>query len=239
MLVKLRKRFISRAVAASLAASLVALINVAAQHANRAPASPARNKTISIGAARALPPGTVVMVEGSVSVPSGAFRSGGSDEGFAIQDESGGIYVRTTPHLGLIGARRVRVRGQLADKSGQLILVPDDPRNVQVLGRALTVRPEPVSTGHINEATEGRLVRVRGTITKPLDDELPHGHRMFIDDGSGEVQVYVYASTGFPVRHLQPGQRVSVTGLSGQHDDHYRIMPRARSDIYLIDARSP
>lgn len=234
---KPQRQLISRTVGASLAAGFVALLAVAAaSHAGRAHASPARDKTIPIAAARALPLGTVVMVEGVVSVSSGAFRSNGSDEGFAIQDGSGGIYVRTIPNLGLGGtAKRVRVRGQLADNYGQLILVPGDVRDVKVLGRALSVRAEPVSTGRINEATEGRLVRVTGTITKPIGDDLPHGHRVFIDDGSGEVQVYVYASTGFPVDRLQPGQRVGVTGFSGQYNDHYEVMPRLRSDIRVID----
>ena len=42
---------------------------------------------ISIAEARALPPGTVVTVEGSVTVPSGDFASSTFDQGFGLQDE--------------------------------------------------------------------------------------------------------------------------------------------------------
>lgn len=233
---KPRKQVISRAVAASFAVGFAALIAAvaAAQQAGRTPTSTAPNKVISIAAARALPPGTVVTVEGSVTVSPGALKASRSDGGFAIQDKSGGIFVRTNADLAFRGVnRRVRVRGQLADESGHLILVLGYPPDVKVLGRGLLVQAEPVSTGHINEATEGRLVRVTGTITRPIVNELPRGHRVFIDDGSGEVQVYVYAATTFPVRHLQPGRRISVTGFSGQHEDGYEVVPRTRSDIRL------
>ncbi len=50
-------------------------------------------KTISIAEARSLPLGTTVTIDGVVTVPSGAFSSSTFDQGFAIQDRTGGIYV--------------------------------------------------------------------------------------------------------------------------------------------------
>ena len=50
-------------------------------------------KTISIAEARSLPLGTIVTIDGVVTVPSGAFSSSTFDQGFAIQDRTGGIYV--------------------------------------------------------------------------------------------------------------------------------------------------
>ncbi|HEY0082913.1 MAG TPA: hypothetical protein VGB61_09005 [Pyrinomonadaceae bacterium] len=224
-----RKRFISRA----LVIALCALSGVAAQEsARRAPSSAAPEEVITVAVARARSAGAAVTVEGSVSVPSGAFKSGTSDEGFALQDASGGLYVRTTANLGLRLGQRVRVSGLLADSSGQLILVTGGARGVAALGaRGMKVHAEIAPTGRINEATEGRLVQVAGTITKPVGNDLPYGYRVFIDDGSGEVQAFVYASAGVDVSDLQPGRRVSVTGFSGQYNDHYEILPRFRSDI--------
>lgn len=53
-------------------------------------------QTISIADARNKPLGTVVTVEGSVTVPSASFTSSTFDQGFAIQDATAGIYVSTT-----------------------------------------------------------------------------------------------------------------------------------------------
>lgn len=34
--------------------------------------------------------------------------------------------------------------------------------------------PLPVATGAVGEATEGKLVRIRGTITQPVENDLPY-----------------------------------------------------------------
>ena len=73
------------------------------------------DKTITIAAARSLPLGTVVTIDGSVTVPSGAFSSSTFDQGFAIQDSTGGIYVSTADNLGFALREQVRVTGTLAD----------------------------------------------------------------------------------------------------------------------------
>jgi uncharacterized protein YdeI (BOF family) len=225
------QRFTSRAVTLAAFFCAATLIAAVAAQRNVGRARLPAPEVVSIAAARALPPGTMVTVEGSVTVPSGAFKSGTSDEGFAMQDGSGGIYVRTAANLGLRVGGRVRVNGRLADSNGQLILVPTRASDVRARGRGTNIRAEAVSTGQINEATEGRLVQVTGTITKPIGNDLPYGYRLFIDDGSGEVQAFVYVSTGIDVRGLQPGQRVGVMGFGGQYNDHYEIIPRFQSDI--------
>ena len=226
---KPRGRFNAHALAAFVAVGCAALLSVAAQKSNRAPR--AMPEVISIREARALSVGRPVAVEGTVTVASGAFTSGTHDQGFAIQDRSGGFYVRINTDLGLRVGQRVRVSGLLADSFGQLVLDPIEARNVKTLGRGMKVRAEVITTGRVGEATEGRLVRVSGTITKPVGSDLPYGHRVFINDGSGEVQVFVYASTAIDVSGLQPDQRVVVTGFSAQYNDHCEVIPRFQSDI--------
>ncbi|MDQ1522365.1 MAG: hypothetical protein QOE47_289 [Pyrinomonadaceae bacterium] len=227
------------AAVAFVAVGLVASISAAAQDAKRAAAttskSAARKEILSVAEARKRPAGEVVTVEGFVTVPSGLFKSGTSDEGFALQDASGGIYVRTAANLRLRLGRQVRVTGQVSDSNGQLILLTADARGVSARGRAAAhTRAESVATARVNEATEGRLVRVTGTITKPVGNDLPYGYRLSINDGSGEVQAFVYVSTGINVSNFQPGQRVGVTGFGGQYNDHYEVIPRFRTDIQRI-----
>lgn len=70
----------------------------------------------------------MVTVEGSVTVPSGVFTSSTFDQGFAIEDETGGIYISTIDNLNLHLHRRVRVTGALGDNGvGLMILVPASP----------------------------------------------------------------------------------------------------------------
>lgn len=211
----------------ALLALMFALAPLSAVHA-----APPAVQTINIADARALPLGSTVTVRGSVTVPSGAFSSSTFDEGFAIQDRSGGIYVSIATNLGLAPRRQVRVTGHLADNGfGLLILVVDSPADVKTLGAGPKVAPAPFNTGAIGEATEGRLVVITATITQPVLNDLPFGYLLFVDDGSGEVHVFVCASTGIDVSGLTVGQQVRVVGFSGQFADHYEVDPRTPGDI--------
>jgi uncharacterized protein YdeI (BOF family) len=217
-----------------LAVVLAGVMTINASSPSVSAGLPTKSKVIRIAGARALPLGTSVTVEGSVTVPSGAFKASTSDEGFALQDASGGIYVRMAENLGLRVGRQVRVTGKLAESNGLLVIEPTDSSSVEARGRGPGVKPQAISTGKINETTEGRLVRVTGAITKPVGSDPPYGFRLFVNDGTGEVQVFVSASTGINQQGLRPGVRVRVTGFSGQYQDHYEIGPRFQADINLI-----
>lgn len=217
--------------------SAAAAFGVGGATAARArPATPARQArpgVVAIRAARSLPAGSAVTVEGVVTTPPGAFRSSTEDEGFAVEDASGaGLYVRTNDKIGLRVGRRARVTGRLDESNGKLVLVPAGVRGIERLGRRVAPpRPQRFSTREIGEATEGRLVSVAGRITKPVQPDAPYGFRFFVDDGTGEVQIFVSASTKIPRAGLRPGRRVRVTGFSGQYKEHYEVEPRFASDI--------
>jgi hypothetical protein len=186
---------------------------------------------IDIAAARALPLGTVVTVEGSVTVPSGDFSSSTFDQGFTIQDRTAGIYVAIATDLDLAPRRHVRVTGRLTDNgTGVLTVVPADASAVKIRGRGPTVEPRWLSTASISEATEGLLVQVVGTLTGPITLDPPYGTYFNLDDGSGPIRIFICTSTGIDISHLAPGQRVSVTGMSYQFLD-YEVDPRFQSDI--------
>ena len=195
-------------------------------------ATPCRaGDTIDIATARALPLGTVVTVDGSVTVPSGDFSSSTFDQGFTIQDRTAGIYVSIATDLGLAPRRQVRVTGQLADNgTGVLTVVVAGAGDVKVHGKGPEVEPRWVPTGSISEATEGLLVQVVGTLTGPITPDPPYGTILHLDDGSGPIRIFVCTSTGIDLNGLAPGQHVSVTGMSYQFID-YEVDPRFQSDI--------
>lgn len=204
---------------AVLAVALLAVSTAAVQAAS----------PISIAAARHLPLGTVVTVEGSVTVPSGVFASSFFDEGFAIQDPTAGIYVSMADNLGLRLRQEARVTGTLMDSGGLLILVPSSDSDVSVRGRGAVVVPRFVRTGAIGEATEGSIVLVVGRITSLEDDE-PFGQKVFVNDGSGQIRIFINNGANIDVSHLHVGEPVAVTGFSGQFED-YEIDPRFPSDL--------
>ena len=190
--------------------------------------------TISIAEARSLPLGTVVTIDGAVTVPSGAFSSSTFDQGFAIQDRTGGIYVSTADNLGFAPRQQVRVTGTLADTVLPGLLVLVDVTGVKAHGAGPKVAPVSVATGDVGEATEGSLVRLTATITQPIINDLPFGFIIFVNDGSGEVHIFVCASTGIDVSGLSPGQTIEVTGFSGEFAGSFEVDPRFQSDIKVV-----
>ena len=192
-------------------------------------------KTITIAEARSLPLGTIVTIDGVVTVPSGAFSSSTFDQGFAIQDRTGGIYVSVPDNLGFTLRQQVRVTGKLADTVLPGLLVLVDVTDVKAHGSGPKVQPLLVATGDVGEDTEGRLVTITGTITQPIVNDLPFGFIIFINDGSGEIHSFVAASTGIDVSGLSPGQTVEITGFSGQFASDFEVDPRIQADIRVIN----
>lgn len=195
--------------------------------------------TIPIADARDLPLGTEVTVQGFVTVPSAAFVSSTFDRGFALQDATAGIQVNTgfgpgfDPGLNLL--RRVRVTGTLDDDGfGLLVIRVTDESDVVPLPGLFPIPATPVATGDVGEATEGLLVVVEGTIIHGPTNDLQFGYSVFIDDGSGETQVFIPASTGinpFRLPYVEVGREIRVRGFSAQFNAQYEVLPRHLGDV--------
>jgi len=203
-----------------------------------APSRPAQGRpgrSTSIAAARALPLGSRVTIEGTVSTPSGAFASSFFDEGFGMQDDGAGIYVSLQTDVQVGPGDRVRVTGVLADSYGLLVLLPGAAGDVERCGHQRPPEARRVATGAVGEATEGLLVTVRGTITRAPAADDDFGFKLFVDDGSGELQIFVNVQTGIDVTPLAVGQAVRITGFSSQFDVEYEIDPRFPRDVISLE----
>src|SRR5262245_11331327 len=122
------------------------LFTMAPETAHSRPPNP---KTISIAEARSLPLGTIVTIVGAVTVPSGAFSSSTFDQGFAIQDRTGGIYVSVPDDLEFAPRQQVRVTGTLADTVLPGLLVLVDVTDIKTHGSGPKESALPVATGDV------------------------------------------------------------------------------------------
>jgi len=187
---------------------------------------------VPIVTARVQAQGTTVVVMGLVTVPSGDFRSSSGDEGFAIQDQTAGIWISVQKNLKFKVGQRVLVSGTLGQSFGKLQIVPNSLDVEALPGVKLGV-----ATGQVGMATLGYLISVEGTITQDgVVDDLPYGYKVLLDDGSGVVQVYLSASTNIDPRapYLKPGRQLRVTGFGSQYNTTYEIEPRDRRDLEPI-----
>ena len=180
--------------------------------------------------------GTQVTVEGYVTVPSGRFAGSSFDQGFAIEDKDAGIYISVATNPGLKLNKRVSVTGTLSSSYNQL-MISADTADIQVLTGARHIKPTKMDTGSINDDSEGSLVKVKGTVTSEPIDDLPYGWKFLMDDGSGEITVFIPSTVNlnpFDIPFLVPGQKIRLIGLSSEFDDHFEINPRRRGDLVKV-----
>jgi DNA/RNA endonuclease YhcR with UshA esterase domain len=186
--------------------------------------------TTAIRKARNLALGSEVTVSGAVTVLPGTFSSSSNDQGFAIHDQTAGIYVSLQKRIKLRLGQTVLVAGILGESDGRLQLVPPSSSEVHSLHEKTLL----ISTGSVGESTVGSLVTIEGAITKTgVNQDAPYGSFVFLDDGSGLAKVYLNASTNIDshAAYLKKGRRIRVTGYINQFGSGYEIDPRSRQDI--------
>jgi DNA/RNA endonuclease YhcR with UshA esterase domain len=187
----------------------------------------------TITEARAFAEGATATVEGYVTVAPGTFNSATGEQGFAIQDDKAGVYVSLPDLVDLTLGQHVRVTGKLAQVAKQTFLTITKD-GITKLDGPTAIAPEDVKTVDVKEAVEGKLLRVTGKLTKVVQDDAPYGAKVFIDDGSGETQVFVHLVASKPVidtTGLAVGQAITVVGLGAQYEAAYEVCPRKAEDL--------
>ncbi|RKH09835.1 hypothetical protein D7V97_15375 [Corallococcus sp. CA053C] len=184
----------------------------------------------SIAEARQQPQGSTVTVVGVATSFTGGFFP--NDNGFAIQEKKVGIYILDSLDADIQVGQVVRVTGTLTQSFGGVLSVA--PTSIEVLGTANEPPPHPVKTGDVSEETEGRLVRIKGTIVSDIEDDFPYGFKFQVDDGTGPTTVFVNAGTGIDVSGLAQGQRVVIQGFSGEFLGEYEVDPVFPEDIRVL-----
>ncbi|WP_434425000.1 DNA-binding protein [Nannocystis pusilla] len=189
----------------------------------------------SIAAAREQEDGAEVTVRGHVSVAPGTFESATFERGFAVADDGAGIYVKMDEAASVALGDEVEVTGVLGQMA-KMRVVTAGPSAVAPLGKNAAVSPASIATGEVDEDVEGRLVRVTAAVTKTFVDDAPYGYKLWVDDGSGEIQLFFHVSAGFDAAALMAltaGQTLAVTGLAFQYEDTYEVAPRSPADLVI------
>jgi gamma-glutamylcyclotransferase (GGCT)/AIG2-like uncharacterized protein YtfP len=177
---------------------------------------------VAVDRARKLPRYTRVKVAGVVSTPPGIF----SDRVFYISGS--GIQIYAYGEIsGINIGDEVEIIGRISEIGGEKRILLDGLEDIRIVSHDNLIEPKIVFTGGIGKSVEGYLVSVEGKITQTRDDVF------FIDDGSGEVKIYVKPQTGIKKPKIQKGDWIVVTGQVSRTSAGYRILPRFQSDIKL------
>ncbi len=179
---------------------------------------------ISITEAKKLPRYSWVKIQGTVSAPSGVF----SDKIIYLSGSGIQVYSHqeNLPDLGVGDV--VEVIGRMSEIGGEKRILLSQADDLKIIGRQEEEQePLIVSTADVGEPIEGYLVSVEGRVTDTS------GNVFYLDDGSGEVKIYIKSSTGIKKPKIKKGDWMTVTGQVSRASSGYRILPRFQSDVRL------
>jgi hypothetical protein len=195
---------------------------------------------LTIGEARLRPKNATVRVRGVVTVPSDLIEPGSA----VIQDASDAILIRLSGDAGsLQRGELVDLVGAMSTKSGMLTI------RVTLPPQRLGTAPDPAAarrtTGQLGEELEAQLVVTRGALTENPRRSSAGSVSFAIDDGSGEMRIFISPRAGVDVSGVHRGDWIEVRGVlaqdttGSQPDRGYRIWPRAVSDLEILAAAVP
>lgn len=192
---------------------------------------------MTIAEARNAAKNAVVRLRGVVTVASDVIEPGSA----VIQDATAGILVRLSDEAGsLQRGEVVELIGIMSTKSGMLAVRVTAPPGR--LGTAVEPTPAREATGRLGEELEARLVVTRGALTEKPRRSSANNVSFGIDDGTGEIRIFISPRAGIDVSALRSGDWIEVRGVLGQEtsgsqpDRGYRIWPRTGSDLSVLAA---
>ncbi|MBI4426842.1 MAG: lamin tail domain-containing protein [Candidatus Kerfeldbacteria bacterium] len=168
---------------------------------------------------------TVATVEGWVTVPPSMLGDGV----FYVSDGRGGIAIRSNEPLPKLSIGDVvKITGKRRTKYSEPYVLVERAVDVVLRGERQEPAIVDVQAADLDERV-GSLVRVTGEVTTLS------GSRFTVDDGSGELAVYVRASTGFKRPAMRSGDRVGVSGILSRTSSGLRLLPRMKDDIRVVE----
>ena len=164
-----------------------------------------------------------IKISGIVSTPPEIF----SNQVFYISGSGIQIYSYEAKILNLNVGDEVEIIGRISEVGGEKRILIDKSEDVKIISSDNLVESKIVSTGDINEIVEGHLVIVEGKVARTKNDVF------YLDDGSGEVKIYLKPQTGIIKPEIEKGDWMVITGQVSQTSLGYRILPRFQGDVRL------
>lgn len=118
-------------------------------------------------------------------------------------------------------------RGEMSTSLGEWRIKLASASDITKSGEAAKPEPHRVATGEIDEAWEGSLVIIEGSVSSTSGDTF------YVDDGSGEVKIFIKKSTKIDKPKMKVGTDVTITGIMSRTNAGYRILPRFQEDVRL------
>lgn len=176
---------------------------------------------VNIAEARALARDTEVSLEGIVSVVPNIFGR----QIFYLTDNATGIQIYKSdgnfPEL--VVGDLVEINGTISSNRGEPRIKISQEDEIVVIEGGLAL--EIAESETIGEAEAGQLVRLTGMVTEKSRDKFT------LETDGGLSEARIKENTEIDLSKLKPGASVVVTGIVGQSEEKYFLLPRSPNDL--------
>lgn len=169
--------------------------------------------------------GAEVNVQGVVSVGPGVLGT----QIFYLAGSGIQIYFYKKDFPSLKIGDLVEVTGELAESKGESRIKISKKEDIKVIKHQTLPPAKEIKIDAIGEDLEGSLVVITGEMIEA------GSNYFYLDDGTGEIKVYLKSTAKIKKPKFKEGDLVKVTGIVSQNDDEYRILPRFQDDMEIIE----
>lgn len=165
--------------------------------------------------------GTQVELKGVVIVEPGIL----GQQNFYLNGLQIYSYYKDFPKLRV--GDEILVKGIISQSRGEKRLKIKSHEDIKILNQKGFVEPLALPINKIDQNLVGFLVKIKGTVIEKT------GQEIFIDDGTGEITVYLKPTVIFDRKTIKEGDKMEIIGVLSQSNDKIRLLPRNSSDIFI------
>lgn len=166
--------------------------------------------------------GTLIQTDGVVSAPPGTF----SAQNFYLAGSGILVYMPKSvklPSLSL--GDRVSIKGVLAQAYGEREIKLSQAADIKKTAAGSPPAPHLLKINEINAGKIGWLVVTQGVVSSSSGDTF------YINDGTGELKIYIDPETKINKPRTNKGTRLTITGIISNAAAGLRLKPRYQTDI--------
>lgn len=178
--------------------------------------------------AKSKPEDTLVKVKGVVTAEPDIISS----DAYYIQDETGGVQISNKSSPDLKVGDEVQVTGSLSSYHAEIRITDETEDKI---GNTDPPTAKDVKIEEFTQDSVGSLITINGTVTKTS------GNTIHINDGTGEIKVYIKDSTGIERPPCRKGYYAKITGIlsvwdtNDEGEPNYRLLPRYQEDVWISE----
>jgi len=119
----------------------------------------------------------------------------------------------------------VSLHGKISQIQGEKRINLLKDSQIEIIDRANLSQPELIAIDGLNDDLVGNLIHVSGELVDKKSSNY------YLDDGTGEIRIYLKESTGIAKPDVEEGYLIEVQGILSLTNSGYRLLPRFLEDI--------